>query len=189
MALKATAPGVADFYQGSELWDLSLVDPDNRRPVDFDHRIALLDRLPFTDVSRLLANWQDGSIKLFVTQRLATFRRQRRDLFDGGVYIPLEVVGPRREHVVAFARRADDAWSLTIVSRLVATLSRTAGLDEAALPVGAAAWGNTRVLLPDDAPAHWRDVLTDERLVANDVLPLATVFHLLPLAILESVPQ
>ena len=189
LALKATAPGVADFYQGSELWDLSLVDPDNRRPVDFDHRIALLDRLPFTDVSRLLANWQDGSIKLFVTQRLATFRRQRRDLFDGGVYIPLEVVGPRREHVVAFARRADDAWSLTIVSRLVATLSRTAGLDEAALPVGAAAWGNTRVLLPDDAPAHWRDVLTDERLVANDVLPLATVFHLLPLAILESAPQ
>ena len=110
--LKSTAPGVPDFYQGTELWDDSLVDPDNRRPVDFSTRQALLAGLhqraaeglvPL--VQELLAQWWDGRIKLYMTYQALQCRRTHRALCRDGDYLPLASIGPRRDHVVAFARR------------------------------------------------------------------------------------
>ena len=113
--LKITAPGIPDFYQGSELWDLSLVDPDNRRPVDFARRRSALDGLAARIAaesadssglaSELLAAWPDGLVKLYVIHRALTLRRDRARLFGVGAYVPLTAVGAHAEHVVAFARR------------------------------------------------------------------------------------
>ena len=189
LALKATAPGVPDFYQGSELWDLSLVDPDNRRPVDFARRVELLDRLGSTNPTASLAEWRDGTVKLFVTRRLASYRREQRELFDNGAYLPLEVAGSRRDHVIAFARQHGDAWSVTIVPRLVATLARAAGLAGEAPPVGEVAWADTRVLLPEDAPARWRDVLTSATRDTSGCLPLASLLASFPLAVLDGTAE
>ena len=103
LALKALSPGVPDFYQGTELWDLSLVDPDNRRAVDFDlRRRELADVQP--DWRRLAANWPDGRIKLALTRALLRLRNDHADLFQHGAYEPLAVSGAHAEHVVAFAR-------------------------------------------------------------------------------------
>src|SRR5581483_10679020 len=110
--LKVTAPGVPDFYQGSELWDFSLVDPDNRRPVDYAHRQQLLaslrrnesaDRAALAD--ELLRQAEDGRVKMFVTSRALCYRRDNRELFDRGEYAPLQTSGERERHVVAFARK------------------------------------------------------------------------------------
>jgi (1->4)-alpha-D-glucan 1-alpha-D-glucosylmutase len=103
--LKATLPGLPDFYQGTELWDLSLVDPDNRRPVDFAQRAALVERLAMNlDWSSLSAQWPDGSIKLALIRRLLELRAEFPNVFLNGRYEPIEVSGPDREHVIAYAR-------------------------------------------------------------------------------------
>src|SRR4051794_11965242 len=105
LTLKATIPGVPDFYQGTELWDFSLVDPDNRRPVDFAAREAALTALETPDWRSLAQNWRDGRIKLAWTRHLLKLRGELADVFARGAYQPLEVSGPHREHVIAFARR------------------------------------------------------------------------------------
>ena len=102
LALKATMPGVPDFYQGSELWDLALVDPDNRRPVDFEARRTAL--AANADLSELARGWMDGRLKLAVTRRLLQLRRERPALFRDGRYEPVEVRGPDRDHIIAFTR-------------------------------------------------------------------------------------
>jgi (1->4)-alpha-D-glucan 1-alpha-D-glucosylmutase len=104
VTLKMTVPGIPDFYQGSEFWDLSLVDPDNRRPVDFAARRAALAVTETADWSALAANWADGRIKLALTRRLLALRRQYAAVFTDGSYLPLEVTGPHRDEIVAFAR-------------------------------------------------------------------------------------
>jgi len=110
VTLKATMPGVPDFYQGSEMWDLALVDPDNRRPVDFALRRSLLAALTAPDWRALAASWPDGRIKFALTMRLLALRRQYSDLFRQSAYQPLEVSGPARDEIVAFARvRGRDA--------------------------------------------------------------------------------
>src|SRR5207248_11323685 len=91
LVLKLTVPGIADIYQGAELWDFSLVDPDNRRPVDFDRRRALLAELDQATVGELARNWQDGREKLFVTRTPLALRRAQRELFAGGDYRPLDI--------------------------------------------------------------------------------------------------
>ena len=96
-------PGVPDFYQGTELWDLSLVDPDNRRPIDFSARQQILANIP-GGWSRLADNWRDGHVKLALTQRLLRLRGQYADVYAHGSYEPLTVSGPHAEHVIAFTR-------------------------------------------------------------------------------------
>ncbi len=118
VVLKIASPGVPDFYQGNELWSLHLVDPDNRQPVDFDRRRKMLSKLrekeaadPAALMDRLMSNPCDGAIKLFITHRALRFRRDHRQLFAAGSYIPLAADGSRSNHVVAFARpveRPDD---------------------------------------------------------------------------------
>ena len=102
--LKLTAPGVPDVYQGNEIWDFSLVDPDNRRPVDYLERRKMLDALKGADPGELLDNWSDGRIKLFLTHRLLTFRREKGELFQRGGYQPLSLTGEFADCCVAFAR-------------------------------------------------------------------------------------
>jgi (1->4)-alpha-D-glucan 1-alpha-D-glucosylmutase len=118
--LKLTSPGVPDIYQGNEIWDFSLVDPDNRRPVDYRRRRDLLNCVTSTDPSELMARWSDGRIKLFLTQRLLQFRRQQSEVFEHGNYTPLATSGAFAESAVAFVRRFDDRWFVAIAPRLSA---------------------------------------------------------------------
>ena len=143
LLLKITAPGVPDFYQGTELWDLSLADPDNRRPVDFDARsrmLAALDRLvarpTAAGVRELLRSWPDGRITLYVTRQALAARKRWPSLFNDGRYQPLEAAGEQAGHVVAFARGDDRQFALVVVPRLVAQLS-----PAARAPLGRRTWG------------------------------------------------
>ncbi len=122
LALKALIPGVPDFYQGTEFWDLSLVDPDNRRPVDYSARIqALAAEGP--DWAELAANWQDGRIKLALTHRLLRLRQEFADLFSRGDYQPLQVTGPHAGHVIAFARSFRQQTLVVAIARHYAPLT------------------------------------------------------------------
>ena len=185
--LKIASPGLPDFYQGTELWDFSLVDPDNRRPVDFTGRTALLDELRRREASDLpgllreiAANWKDGRIKLYLTYKALNFRKSQTALFENGDYLPLE--GP---HTCAFARRNDAAWALAVAPRLIACLDT----PRKRLPASKV-FGSDVLTLPPDAPANWRNVLTSEEFTAAEVkgaktLRLADLFANFPVALLE----
>ncbi|WP_263145814.1 malto-oligosyltrehalose synthase [Pseudomonas sp. RIT-PI-AD] len=140
--LRMTAPGVPDLYQGTEFWDFSLVDPDNRQPVDYAARQASLD--PGQTPAGLLANWRDAPIKQALIARTLRLRQTAPLLFERGEYLPLKVQGEHADKVIAFARRQERRWLLVIAPRLAASL-----LDEVAEPlVPAQRWGDTRVELP-----------------------------------------
>lgn len=145
--LRCTVPGVPDTYQGCEGWDLSLVDPDNRRAVDFRLRQAWLDEPPI-DVRD---GWRDGRVKMHVLRAALSARREHDRLFARGDYLPLEVSGSGARHVVAFARRLDRRVAITIVPRLLARL-----IAPGELPVGDR-WEDTRVELPAGGPSSWSD--------------------------------
>jgi (1->4)-alpha-D-glucan 1-alpha-D-glucosylmutase len=152
--LKLTCPGVPDIYQGNELLDFSLVDPDNRRPVDYIRRQRMFDRVrslidgsDASSISRLLETPEDGLIKLYLIGRTLCLRRQDAKLFQQGEYLPLTVAGAKAEHVVAFARRFKTKSLLVVVPRLVASLLEDRDLP----PIGAQIWEDTRVLLPFSA--------------------------------------
>jgi len=123
LALKVAMPGVADFYQGTEFWDLSLVDPDNRRPVDFSARANALAELSGRGMRALAETWPDGRIKLALTQRLLAFRRSLAEVFARGDYRPLAVAGEHRDHVIAFARCHREAAVIVVVGRHFAALT------------------------------------------------------------------
>ena len=169
--LKITSPGVPDFYQGTELWDFSLVDPDNRRPVDFEKRIHLLDELKSREaegqealLEDLVSNWQDGRIKLYLIRKALNFRLAHKELFAAGDYIPLEGAGQRRERVVAFARRRRNQWAIVAVPRLVAGLLRR---EKSFLPRDH--WPALKIVLPREFPGRWRNVFTDQTVSSKRV--------------------
>jgi (1->4)-alpha-D-glucan 1-alpha-D-glucosylmutase len=158
LLIKIGSPGVADFYQGSELWDLRLVDPDNRTPVDFasrQRRLAAIDRAP--DLSQMLSHWQDATVKLFVTSRALQERRTRDELFLKGSYSPLSVTGAQAESVFAFTRHFRRAWSLIVVPRLTTRLTPGQSLS-----FNAGQWKDTAVVLPTGTPWLWKNVFTGE---------------------------
>jgi (1->4)-alpha-D-glucan 1-alpha-D-glucosylmutase len=189
---KVAAPGVPDFYRGTELWDLSLVDPDNRRPVDWPRRrriLAYLDERAATGVLSLLeelyATLADGRIKLFVTARALRARKAHAALFTDGDLRPLQATGAQAESVVAFARvRAGNGaatWALAAAPRF---LTRVA--PEGQRPTGDV-WTDTAVALPEDAPRRWKDTLTGQPLEAGPSgLPLKDLWRHLPGALLVS---
>jgi (1->4)-alpha-D-glucan 1-alpha-D-glucosylmutase len=177
LLLKATAPGVPDFYQGTVGWNLSLVDPDNRRPFPFPQLTDFGATPP-----QLLERWRDGRIKVFATEGAVAFRKANHELFASGEYLPLETRGRRPSHVVAFARRLGDEWCIVVVPRLSARLSVTVRP-----PLGIRAWGDTEIVLPEGAPARWRRVLAGGRVVARDGrLAMARVLENFPVALLSA---
>lgn len=199
--LKLTSPGVPDIYQGTELWDLSLVDPDNRRPVDYDRRRALLAQLcqqcdsagpSLTALADdLVEHVADGRIKLYLINRALGFRRAHEALFSAGAYQPLAAHGGRQDHVVAFRRISQGEAAIVVAPWLVVGL--TDGVEQA--PLGERIWGDTRLLLPDDAigAAYW-NVLTGEVLTADEQdggvgLPLASICGHFPVSLLERVAR
>jgi (1->4)-alpha-D-glucan 1-alpha-D-glucosylmutase len=124
ITLKATMPGVPDFYQGTEFWDLSLVDPDNRRPVDFAERATALAATATPDWENLARNWSNGHLKLAWTRQLLKLRTELADVFTHGDYQPLEVSGPHADHVIAFARRRGRDAAIIVVAKSFAALSQ-----------------------------------------------------------------
>jgi (1->4)-alpha-D-glucan 1-alpha-D-glucosylmutase len=186
--LKLTSPGVPDLYQGTECWDLSLVDPDNRRPVDYDARRAMLDEL--TDcwdqaarISNLTAQLDNGAIKLYTTMRLLRLRREQPELFTRGEYVPIEAEGELRDQVIAYARRLKGQTGLVVVPRLLRSLVRKGS----GLPVGEAVWGNTQLVLSGLAGERLVNRLTGEAVTvaADGRLPVASVLNQFPVACLE----
>jgi len=160
--LKITSPGVPDIYQGSDLWDLRLVDPDNRRPVNFEERkgaltkLRALDDAPSPAYIEVAKNWRDGSIKLYVIWKALQQRALHSELYSDGEFLALDVRGKRREHVAAFARHMHTHWAVIVAPRWLAR----AGFP---LPPrgGAKFWGDTAVHLPRGAPGEWKNVFTN----------------------------
>jgi (1->4)-alpha-D-glucan 1-alpha-D-glucosylmutase len=193
VALKIAAPGVPDFYQATEVWDLRLVDPDNRGPVDFERRIRLLAELQKEEEKRgpaflqdILENWHDGRVKLYITSKMLNFRKAHIPLFQDGDYLPLKTSGKRKDNVCAFVRHQAKSWALAAVPRLVTKLAR-----EGKPPLGRKAWGRTVLELSARMPHVWKNVFTQETLTAAvaggaAVLPLSEVFSQFPVALLEN---
>jgi (1->4)-alpha-D-glucan 1-alpha-D-glucosylmutase len=193
--LKMTSPGVPDFYQGTEIWDFSLVDPDNRRPVDYGMRSEMLGELKRRESEvgsarlcrDLTEKKEDGRVKLYLTSRGLNFRRDHRELFEEGEYLPLEVSGDREQNVCAFARRLNGSSAIVIVPRFFTSLMS----EENRLPLGREAWGNTVVIVPfaREGMEH-RDVFTGETVKTKErekevLLELSEVLANFPVALLE----
>lgn len=195
--LKITAPGIPDFYQGTELWDFSLVDPDNRRPVDYDLRQRMLGDLERACadagedrrslVRELLEHRADGRIKLYVTTTALQARRSRAGTFQEGDYVPLESQGRKQDHLCLFARIHGEQALVAAVPRLVAGLQPEAMVP----PVGSEVWGDTWMTVPSWRPGSlYRNLFTGETLVTvtrddHQTLPAGLVFGEFPVALLE----
>jgi (1->4)-alpha-D-glucan 1-alpha-D-glucosylmutase len=169
LLLKLTSPGVPDLYQGSELWEYSLVDPDNRRPVDYARRQTSLQELQdslernsgrlLSLTTTLLDHMEDGKIKLYLIWKSLCLRRQYPELFRSGAYVPLSVRGQKADHVCAFARVRDGATAIITVPRLCAALLA----DRKDRPTGSDVWGDTRIELPAEIEkVNYENVLTGE---------------------------
>jgi (1->4)-alpha-D-glucan 1-alpha-D-glucosylmutase len=202
LLLKMTLPGVPDFYQGSELWEFNLVDPDNRRPVDFEMRRRSLQELqaqsekdPEAFANRLSARWPDADIKLWVTSRGLALRREWPGVFTSGEYVPVAAVGPAADHVISFARRWEHTCALVVVPRHFYRLTHgpgsatASGSKEAGPP--RADWTGTRLILPDDFPTAWRCELSGRTIEtsgtnAEPELEAAELFAVFPVALLTS---
>jgi (1->4)-alpha-D-glucan 1-alpha-D-glucosylmutase len=203
---KLTAPGVPDIYQGTELWDFSLVDPDNRRAVDFDRRVELLNELeaqgpPTAEfAASLIHTLEDGRAKLHLIRTVLALRRRHELLFSAGEYLPARVSGDRRQQICAFFRRLPQRrrrseggeqsaglTTLTVFPRLCGRLSSTSSV-----PVAAAAWGNTAIEIPRRlAIARWSSVLDGMQLGeaaggGQHRLQVADVLARFPVALLSS---
>jgi (1->4)-alpha-D-glucan 1-alpha-D-glucosylmutase len=184
--LKVTSPGLPDFYQGSELWDLSLVDPDNRRPVDYEKRARFMDdikrrgksELPSL-IRELLSAPEDGRVKLFTIMRALGARNASSKVFEGGEYIPLFATGEKANHVIAFARRRGRRWAVTIAPRLLTSI-----IGEEEMPLGARVWFDTRITMPMDAPETWEDSFTGEVIGSGTEIRLGDALSVFPAALL-----
>ena len=175
--LKLTAPGIPDIYQGNEIWDFSLVDPDNRRPVDYAKRQAMLEGLSGASPEDLLGNWQDGRIKMFLIQKVLIFRRENSSLFERGNYLPLALTGEFADCCIAFARE----WEGRRIVVLAPRLSMRVGFP----PMGEM-WRDTAVQLPEGGAAG-QDLFTGANLEATGgSLPLSRAFARYPWALLRN---
>jgi (1->4)-alpha-D-glucan 1-alpha-D-glucosylmutase len=163
--LKITCPGVPDFYQGSELWDYRLVDPDNRGPVDFAERIALFSRMKSKGriesievAEELVRNWADGGIKLYCVWKALAFRKKNAALFSHGQFEPVTATGGRADNVLGFLRKQERNWALIIVPRWLGKANARLewnGRDSY--------WDDTYIRLSPDAPDTWRNIFTGEK--------------------------
>jgi (1->4)-alpha-D-glucan 1-alpha-D-glucosylmutase len=184
--LKVTSPGVPDFYQGAELWDLNLVDPDNRRSVDFETRRAMLRNINdgiqgsiSSFIAELLSTKEDGRIKLFLIHMALKARNQHLQVFRVGRYIPLEVAGKFKDHIVSFARNHRKSWAVTVAPRFL-----TALVNNGEYPLGTEVWQDTHVLLPEGSPRKWNNMLSGEVIENGNAVKIGEVLHRFPVALL-----
>jgi (1->4)-alpha-D-glucan 1-alpha-D-glucosylmutase len=182
LAIKLAVPGVPDIYQGTEFWDLSLVDPDNRRPVDFAARRSALEAIDAAGPEALLADWRSGQAKMRLLKAGLAFRRGIPELFAEGGYVPLDTTGPEADRLVAFARRRGGDWLILVATRLALPL-----LDGDLPLVPPARWSETKILLPDEAktPAL-RDIIFGGEIAGGPALDAATVLARFPVALLHA---
>jgi (1->4)-alpha-D-glucan 1-alpha-D-glucosylmutase len=197
--LKLTSPGIPDTYQGTELWDFSLVDPDNRKPVDYQYRRSLLSDLKNRTnddredlrmlVRELLETSPDGRIKLYVIHRTLNFRRIHPALFSRANYVPLKAIGEKQDHVCAFARSWEGEVIVITVPRLIVRL--TGGSEQP--PLGAGIWKDTHLALPTEIIGQpYRNLFTGETISVRvgsgkASLPLSVIFQSFPIALLEPI--
>ncbi len=184
--IKITSPGVPDFYQGCELWDLNLVDPDNRRSVDYEKRKAFLEDIKGKAekdtgqlIGELLSTKEDGRIKLYLIHEALKVRRENKILFQEGEYVPLDTAGQFKEHVVAFARCKEGKWAVAVAPRFFFGLA-----GEGNHPLGLDTWKDTELLFPAEAPEKWRNALTGEELGGAGRLAVAEILGEFPVALL-----
>lgn len=196
--LKATSPGVPDFYQGTEIWDYSLVDPDNRRPVDYDRRKNMLDELcrdekekgQLSLASELIQNMDDGRIKLYVTYKTLNNRRENRELFERGEYLSLETTGEKADNICAFARRLNNNRIIVLAPRFPTKISPGPHVAPAAWK-----WGNSCVIVPyADEGVRYRNIFTGEifeveKFSGANAIRLSDVFGSFPLALMERINE
>lgn len=187
--LKYTTPGVPDTYQGTELWDLSMVDPDNRRPVDYEQRISYLKDIKEkaqTDVLKvideLLSTKEDGRMKLFLTHKVLQARKANLAVFQKGDYQPLEVSGKLKEHIVAFARSFGDITAIAVAPRLLTTL-----VKPGEYPFGEQVWADTQLHLPQGSQSSWRDTITEQTISGSGAI--AQILQRFPVALLVNAPN
>ncbi|MDP3920325.1 MAG: malto-oligosyltrehalose synthase [Candidatus Omnitrophota bacterium] len=191
LVLKLGSPGVLDTYQGTELWNYRLVDPDNREPVDFNRiRNLHADVLSQTSGGKgraVVETWfrspEDARIKLVVFSEGLRLRRSHPELFVGGEYIPLKVTGEAARHVVAFLRRSGSKLAIAVTGRFYSQLPSLRD----GFPLGKKTWGDTKVMFPKDIelPPTFRDILTHQEIASEkDFLPVAGLFEKLPFALL-----
>ncbi|MEO8409040.1 MAG: 4-alpha-glucanotransferase, partial [Propionivibrio sp.] len=193
--IKLTSPGVPDIYQGCDSWQFNLVDPDNRRPIDFDRRRRQLAEVREMvagepaqwreHLQALLDDLRDGRIKLYTTWQTLALRSRWPEVFRDGDYLPLSVVGEKAVHVCAYARSAGGRTLIAVVPRLPVRLLG----NRAIAPVGAEVWGDTALELPAEngfAASPWFDALSGASHAPGDKLALADVLAWFPLALLTT---
>lgn len=193
LILKIASPGVPDFYQGTEFWDLNLVDPDNRRAVDFAARAAFLeeirplleDSLPADErkeaLRALLQDWPSGRLKFFCAAAALNLRRRCKDLFLFGEYAPLEIHGGRGSHIVALGRQLDQDAVIAIVPRVSSKLSA----ETHGLPLGPDCWHDTAIALtPPFQHRSYRDLFTGEIFSVKEHIAVGSALSILPVSLL-----
>jgi len=180
MTLKLTCPGIPDLYQGCDLWDFSLVDPDNRAPVDFGKRQDFLRHA--RPLPALLANWHDGGIKQRLLQILLRLRREKDEVFSSGYYLPLAVSGPRANQLICFARQDTSGYLLAAIPRLI--FSALQDKEDLMLPTGY--WRGTAVHLPQKlTPGVFQNVFAGEELTLDKgIVPAEQLLELFPICLL-----
>ncbi|WP_316847165.1 malto-oligosyltrehalose synthase [Pedobacter psychrodurus] len=188
LTLKFTCPGIPDIYQGTELWDLSLVDPDNRRPVDYDNRTSLMSALDAPVDFKTL--WQErfsGKIKMWLTKTLLKIRKSESEVFERGAYIPLQVKGKYSQHICAFARQYKQRWLISVVPLGLARCCKIQKVSAVNFD-----WEDTAIVLPNDAPLGWENLLTGKKEYKDPLhegILISQLFNHAPLAVIKLNPQ
>jgi (1->4)-alpha-D-glucan 1-alpha-D-glucosylmutase len=186
--IKITAPGVPDIYQGCELWDLSLVDPDNRRPVDYEQRKNIISELTRSGnveslIRILLDNKESGNIKLFTIFKALNERKILPELFKYGKYIPAVIAGDFKNHATGYFRNYKNQWALTIVPHhLVSFVPRNK------LPLKHV-WKNTHLRAPSKAPKVWKNIFTEETYGFDDNMFFKDIFATFPIVFLTGISE
>jgi (1->4)-alpha-D-glucan 1-alpha-D-glucosylmutase len=184
--LKLTSPGLPDIYQGTELWDLSLVDPDNRRPVNFEQRLSFLQEIQRRSktgmqslIDDLVATREDGRLKLFLIARVLEGRRQYLEVFQQGSYQPLKIVGQYADHIIAFARTYEQTTIIVIAPRFL-----TAVVELNQFPLGESVWGDTAIEIPNGSEATWHEMITDHEISSGNFINIGQILSQFPAALI-----
>jgi (1->4)-alpha-D-glucan 1-alpha-D-glucosylmutase len=184
--LKIASPGFPDFYQGSEFWDLNLVDPDNRRPVDFSLRAWLFREMKSRETKKrsklireLFSTRQDGRIKLFLIYKALAARQKQKNLFEKGNYSPVKITGEHKESIIAFAWELKPLWAVIIAPRFL-----TGFISEDQEPIGVEVWGDTKIVMPGDNPSVWTEEITNTEIKSVQPLFIGNILKSFPCAIM-----